>query len=148
MESLRHSKIPAATAAAVVAGAALLLAAGCGNWASMNASSANVEHLTQDQFEAEVAHSSLPVVVDFYATWCGPCREFAPVLDRVAGGYAGKIKFVKVNLDEAPGLAQNYQVAAIPTELFFKNGKLADRTLGPLDEAGLKSKLDSLLAGK
>ena len=89
-----------------------------------------MKHITQGEFAEEVTRCPTPVVVDFYAVWCGPCREFSPVLDRAAEGFTGKIKFVKVNVDESPGLAQNYQVQAIPTVLLFKDGKLADRFTG------------------
>jgi thioredoxin len=125
-----------------------LLAAGCENPSAMNQSSANVKHITQGEFTDEVAHCVTPVVVDFYATWCGPCRAFSPLLDQVAGGYAGRIKFVKVNVDESPVLAQTYQVQAIPTVLMLKDGKVADRFTGGLPEADLKARLDALLAGK
>src|SRR5580704_16385389 len=114
---------------AVVAALILSVVAGCENPASLNADSANVKHITQGEFADEVTRCATPVVVDFYATWSKPCRQFSPMLDRAAGGYTGKIKFVKVNLDESPGLAQNYQVEGIPTVLLFKDGKPADRIL-------------------
>jgi thioredoxin 1 len=131
-------------AAAIIAGL-LWVNAGCDDHSAMNQSSASVKHITPDEFGSDVLHSAQPVMVDFYATWCAPCRAFAPVLDRVAGDYAGRINFVKVNLDEVPAIAQEYQVAAIPTELFFKDGKLVDRTLGAMDEAGLRQKLDAIV---
>jgi len=124
----------------------LFLMAGCSNPSVMNESTANVQHITQGEFADEVTRATGPVVVDFYATWCGPCRELAPLLDAAAGSFSDKIKFFKVNVDESPGLAQNFQIEAIPTVLFFKDGKLADRMTGLTTEADLKLKLD-LLAG-
>src|ERR1039457_3290876 len=133
---------------AVVAALGFLLVAGCENPSAMNESSPNVKHITQGEFADEVTRYAQPVVVEFYATWCGPCRQLSPLLDRVAGGYTGKIKFVKGNVDESPGLAQNFQVQAIPTVLLFKEGKLADRITGVPAEADLKSKLDALVTVK
>jgi thioredoxin 1 len=138
--------IPLLPAALAAAGA--FLAAGCDNPSAMNQSTPNVKHIAQDEFGAEVTRSPQPVVVDFYATWCGPCRELGPLLDRVAGDYAGRIKFVKVNVDDSPGLAQNYEVQAIPTLLFFRHDKLADHILGLPTEADLTNKLNALVAGK
>jgi len=107
-----------------------------------------VKHITQGEFAEQVTSATGAVVVDFYATWCGPCRELSPMLDAAAGSFTDKIKFFKVNVDESPGLAQNFQVQAIPTLLFFKDGKLADRTTGLLSESELKDKLQSLAGGK
>src|ERR1022692_2919971 len=144
MNSSRHIHHRLTAAAVLI----FLAVAGCEKPSAMNESSASVKHITQGEFADEVTRCAQPVVVDFYATWCGPCREFSPMLDRVAGGYTDKIKFVKVNVDESPGLAQNYQVQAIPTVLMFKDGKLADRITGVPAEADLKSKLDALVAAK
>jgi thioredoxin 1 len=132
---------------AVTTAAGLLLLGGCDNPSAMNESSPNIKHITQGEFGDEVTRCPEPVVVSFYATWCGPCRELAPLLDRVAGNYTAKIKFVKVNVDESPGLAQNYEVQAIPLVLMFKDGKLADRISGMPPEAELRAKLDALVAG-
>ena len=130
------------------AGAGGLLFAGCDNPSKLNESSPNVKHITQGEFSEEVTRCTQLVVVNFYATWCGPCRQLAPLLDQVAAGYKDKIKFVKINVDESPGLAQNYQVEAIPLVLMFKDGKLADKIQGLPSEADLKSKLDALVAKK
>ena len=119
---------------------------GCGgDSTAMNRSSANVKHITDAEFDAEVTRATLPVVADFYATWCGPCRQLAPTLDALADQYAGKIKFVKVNVDESPKLAQQFRVEAIPTLLFFKDGKLANTSVGLLTKPDLIGRLDSLL---
>ena len=130
----------------VVAVLNLVLMVGCEKPSAMNESTANVKHITQGEFADEVTRCATPVVADFYATWCGPCRELSPLLDKLAGGYTDKIKFVKINVDESPGLAQNFQVQAIPTVIFFKDGKVADRITGLPAEADLKLTLD-LLAG-
>jgi thioredoxin 1 len=112
--------------------------------ASMNKSTANIKLIKEGEFDAEVAQSSLPVVVDFYATWCGPCKLLAPMLDELAGPLASKIKFVKVNVDEAPSLSQRFGVQAIPTLIFFKNGNVADKLIGLPSKDTLKTRLDSL----
>ena len=126
----------------------LWLLAGCEKPSAMNESTANIKHITQSEFETEVTRSSRPVVIDFYATWCGPCRQLSPLLDKLAAPLAEQIKFVKVNVDESPGLAQNYTVSAIPTLLFFKDGKIVERITGLAAEAELKAKLEKLAAGK
>ena len=133
------------SAVAVVAFFALT---GCDHSAAMNQSTANVKHITQGEFAAEVTRSTNAIVADFYATWCGPCRKLSPLLDKLAGGYAGKIKFIKINVDESPGIAQNFQVAGIPALIFFKDGQVAGRVTGLLPEADLRAKLDAFAAGK
>ena len=132
----------------LAAAAGWLFLTGCENPSKMNESSANVKHITQGEFADEVTRCATPVVADFYATWCGPCRMLSPMLDKLAVGYPDKIKFVKINLDESPGLAQNFQVQAIPTLIFFKDGKVADRVTGLPEEADLKARLDKFTAGK
>jgi thioredoxin 1 len=126
----------------------VLTLAGCGNPAAMNQSTANVKHIAQGEFENEVTRSTNAIVADFYATWCGPCRTLSPMLDRLAEPLAGKIKFVKINVDESPGIAQNFSVQGIPTLIFFKDGKVADRITGLPPEAELKAKLEAFAAGK
>ncbi len=129
------------------AGLAVLLCAinGCGgNSAAMNQSTANVKHITGAEFDAEVTKAAQPVVVDCYATWCGPCRQLAPIVDSLADEYAGKIKFVKVNVDESPKVAQRFNVEGIPTLLFFKDGKLVNTSVGLLPKEDLIMRLDLL----
>lgn len=133
---------------ALALGALALWLAGCGNPSALNESTDNVKRIGQGDFAAEVTACTNAVVADFYATWCGPCRRLSPMLDKLAGDYTGKIKFVKINVDESPGLAQDFQVQAIPTLIFFKDGKVADRLTGLPSEADLKAKLDALAAGK
>jgi thioredoxin 1 len=127
---------------------AALLLAGCSNPAAMNESTANVKHIAQGEFETEVTRCTNVVVADFYATWCGPCRALSPMLDRLAAAHADKIKFVKINVDESPGIAQNFSVQGIPTLIFFRDGKVASRVTGLLPEAELKAKLDAFAEGK
>jgi len=106
---------------------------------------ANVKEITGDQFDQEVRQASLPVVADFFATWCPPCKALAPILDRLAAQYTGKIHFVKVNTDEAPDLAAEFGIRGIPTLLFFKNGKVVQTLVGLRSETELKTAFDSLL---
>jgi thioredoxin 1 len=112
--------------------------------ASMNKSTANVKLITEGQFDTEVIQSPSPVVADFYATWCGPCKILSPMLDEVAGTFTNKIKFVKINVDEAPALSQRFDVQGIPTLLFFKNGKVINRIVGLPAMDDLKARLESL----
>lgn len=86
--------------------------------------------LTQENFEEEVINSSLPVLVDFWATWCGPCKMIAPVVEEIADEYEGKIKVGKVNVDEEDELAAEYSISSIPTLLIFKNGEIVHTLIG------------------
>ena len=86
--------------------------------------------LTKENFEQEVLRADLPVLVDFWASWCGPCRMLAPVIAEIAEEYAGKVKVGKVNVDEQPNLANRYGIASIPTVMLFKNGEVVNTSLG------------------
>lgn len=86
--------------------------------------------LTDQNFEQEVLHADLPVLVDFWASWCGPCQMLAPVIAEIAEEYAGKVKVGKVNVDEQPNLANRYGIASIPTVMLFKNGEVVNTSLG------------------
>ena len=116
-----------------------------GNAPQMNQSTANVKHITEAELDTEVTQSTLPVVVDFYATWCGPCRQLAPTMDGLADQYAGKIKFVKVNVDESPKLAQKFQVEGIPMLVFLQQGKMVGTSVGLIAKEDLILRLDSLI---
>ena len=86
--------------------------------------------LTKENWESEVTNSDVPVLVDFWAVWCGPCRMIAPIVSEIASEYAGKIKVGKVNVDEQEELAMAYRIASIPTLMLFKNGKPVASVLG------------------
>ncbi len=86
--------------------------------------------LTEANFEEEVLKSNLPVLVDFWATWCGPCMMLAPTVEEIAKEYEGKIKVGKVNVDEAVELAKKYGIMSIPTLIMFKNGEVSDKVIG------------------
>ncbi|MBP5274455.1 MAG: thioredoxin [Abditibacteriota bacterium] len=105
----------------------------------------NVKEISSADFEQEVMKSPVPVAVDFWATWCGPCKMLAPVIDELAEEYAGKIKFVKIDIDDNGDSATRFQVMSIPTVIVFKDGEIAARTVGLQPKPVLKSKLDSVL---
>ena len=98
------------------------------------------EFVTDANFEQEVIASKVPVVVDFYAEWCGPCKAMAPALDHVAKEMAGKVKVVKVDVDQNPGITQKYRIQAMPTLMVFKDGKVASTQVGALVQ---KTKLEA-----
>ncbi len=102
--------------------------------------------LTQDNFEKEALQSATPVLVDFWAEWCGPCKMIAPVLDELATEYQGKVKIGKVNVDEHQGLAAQYGVRSIPTLLILKNGQIAEQMVGAKSKGVLKTSLDRAAA--
>ena len=102
-------------------------------------------HITDDQFEKEVLKSQIPVIVDFWAPWCGPCKMIAPILDKIASEYDGKLAVAKVNTDENPEWAQVYGVMSIPTLLFVANGEIVETLVGAVPEAKLRITLDQFL---
>lgn len=102
--------------------------------------------LTQDNFAQNVLKSAKPVLVDFWAEWCGPCKMIAPVLDELADEYSGKVVIGKVNIDEHQALAAEYGVRSIPTLLFFKQGQVAEQIVGARGKRDLKASVDRVLA--
>ena len=99
-------------------------------------------HLSEQNFSQEVEKSSLPVLVDFWAEWCGPCKAIAPILDQLAVELQGKMKIVKVNVDESPDLAGKFNIMSIPSLLVFKNGTPVDQIVGAMPKDRLLAKLN------
>lgn len=104
-----------------------------------------VTNVTGETFEKVVLQADKLVMVDFWATWCGPCKIIGPVVEELAKEYEGKVTFAKVNTDENPDLASRYNIRGIPTLMFFKNGQIVDQLIGAVPKAQIKSKIDSLL---
>ncbi|MDQ7773202.1 MAG: thioredoxin [Elusimicrobiales bacterium] len=105
----------------------------------------NEIQITDANFDQEVVQSAVPVLVDFWAPWCGPCRMIGPVIEELAKEYAGKVKVGKLNTDENPETASKYQISAIPTILFFKGGKMVKDAVGLQPKEELKKIMDSLI---
>ncbi len=101
--------------------------------------------VTDASFEQDVLNSEIPVLVDFWAPWCGPCRLVAPVVDEIAEQYDGKVKVVKINTDENPGIASQYNIRSIPTLMIFKNGQRVEQVVGAVPKATLASTLEKFL---
>ncbi len=105
----------------------------------------SVIEITEENFEREVAQSSLPVLVDLWAAWCGPCRLITPVIEELAGTYQGKMKMAKLNVDDHPQVAGRFNVMNIPTLLLFKGGQDVDRIVGVVPKEELSRRLDAVI---
>ena len=111
-------------------------------------SSSPVVHTSDTEFEREVLKSELPVFVDFWAEWCGPCRMVAPIVDQLAKDYAGRMKFAKVNTDENPGIPTKYGIRGIPTLIIFKNGEEVRRIVGAAPREHYVREIKAILNGQ
>ena len=111
-----------------------------------NQATSNVKHVTESEFESAVIQSTGPAVVDFYATWCGPCKTLAPMLNELAAPLTNQVRFVKVDIDQSGKLAERFGVEAVPTLVFFRDGKVVDRVVGVPAKGTLQGKLNALAA--
>ena len=107
---------------------------------------ANVTHVTDANFEQEVLKSSTPVLIDFWAPWCGPCRAIAPMVEDLAGEYAGRLKVVKINVDDNPQTPSRYSVRGIPNLLIIRGGEVKEQIVGAVPKAQLVKAVDSAIA--
>lgn len=103
----------------------------------------NIIHVSDDGFERDVLKSQEPVLVDFWAEWCGPCKMIAPVLEEIASEYAGKVKIAKLNIDENPTIPPKYGIRGIPTLMLFKNGNVEATKVGAVSKSQLAAFIDS-----
>jgi thioredoxin 1 len=102
----------------------------------------NIVELTEDNFETEVIQTAIPVVVDFYAPWCGPCKMLAPMLEQFAGEFAGRLKFAKANVDQTPEMAACFEITGVPTLMLFRGGETVDQVVGFPGSSQLDAWLD------
>jgi thioredoxin 1 len=107
---------------------------------------ADVQPISDDTFQTEVMQSSLPVLIDFWAPWCGPCRAIGPVVEELAGEYSGRLKVVKMNVDDNPRTPAQYGVRGIPNLILFKGGQVQDQIVGAVPKAHLVKAIDRVVA--
>lgn len=105
----------------------------------------NIVHLSDSSFEADVLKSGEPVLVDFWASWCGPCKAIAPTLEELADQFAGQVKIAKINVDENPATPSNYGVRGIPTLILFKDGEIVDQVVGAVPKGQLETLIKKAL---
>jgi thioredoxin 1 len=109
---------------------------------------ANALPVTEQSFDSDVLKSPVPVLVDFWAVWCGPCKMIAPIVEDLAGEYAGKLKVLKLDVDESSGIAVKYSVMSIPTLGIFSKGEMIERIVGYMPKEQLKKRIDAALASR
>ncbi|HLF97742.1 MAG TPA: thioredoxin TrxA [Methylococcaceae bacterium] len=107
--------------------------------------SETIAHVTDDNFDAAVLKSGTPVLLDYWAEWCGPCRMIAPVLEEIAKDYAGRLTVAKINIDENPNVPQRYGVRGIPTLMLFKNGEVEATKVGAMSKSQMAAFIDGAL---
>ncbi len=105
-------------------------------------------HINEKDFEQEVLKSDVPTVADFYADWCGPCRIVGPTIEALSREYDGKVRFVKVNVDDNQGLAIRYDVRSIPTVMIFKNGQVVERLIGAQPAQSYRQRINALIGSR
>lgn len=124
----------------------LLLGGGCGRSSSgLEAHGTNIVVLSEENFQSEVIASKTPVLVDFWAPWCAPCRTISPIVGEIADEFAGRAKVAKVNVDDAPALAERYGIQGIPTLLYFRDGRVVDQVMGGAAKGDLAGKLEKVI---
>ena len=107
--------------------------------------SSKIRNISDDEFEAEVLRSQVPVLVDFYADWCGPCKLVEPTMETLSKEYSGKVKFVKVNVDHNQAVSMKYEIMSIPTAMIFGKGEVVDSLIGAYPAAAYKERIDRAL---